>query len=40
MSIEKSKDKNLVFELNVDQKVFTLKAQSKTDYDGWWVYYK
>ncbi|CAD8071833.1 unnamed protein product [Paramecium sonneborni] len=35
MLIEKQPDKNLTFTIKCDQKNFQIKAQSRTDFDGW-----
>ncbi|CAD8156898.1 unnamed protein product [Paramecium pentaurelia] len=35
MQIEKQPDKNLTFLIKCDQKTYQIKAQSRTDFDGW-----
>ncbi|CAD8051461.1 unnamed protein product [Paramecium primaurelia] len=35
MQIEKQPDKNLTFLIKCDQKIYQIKAQSRTDFDGW-----
>ncbi|CAD8065268.1 unnamed protein product [Paramecium sonneborni] len=35
MQIEKQPDKNLTFTIKCDQKIYQIKAQSRTDFDGW-----